>query len=70
MQHSGGVKLWQINCLSFSKDKLQKLKHLTTLATDHLHVRTKEFINTLIVVTSPMDAVGVSMNVLNPMDNQ
>ena len=36
---------------------------------DHLHARTKEFINTLIVVTSRLDAVITSMNVLNPMEN-
>ena len=37
---------------------------------DHLHARTKEFINTLIAVTSRLDAVVTSMNVLNPMENQ
>ena len=38
---------------------------------DHLHARTKEFINTLIIaVTSRLDAVVTSMNVLNPMENQ
>ena len=37
---------------------------------DHLHARTKEFINALIAVTSRLDAVVNSMNVLNPMENQ
>ena len=37
---------------------------------DHLHARTKEFINTLIAVTSRLDAVVTSMNVLNPMENR
>ena len=47
-----------------------QLVHSKIKVIDHLHIRTKEFINTLIVVMSPMDAVGVSLNVLNPMDNQ
>ena len=37
---------------------------------DHLYTRTKEFINTLIVVTSQLHAVVTSMNVLNLMENQ
>ena len=37
------------------------------LPIDHLHARTKEFISTLIMVTSWLDAVVASMNVLNPM---
>ena len=35
---------------------------------NHLHIRTKEYINTLIMVTSQLDAVVTSMNVLNPME--
>ena len=37
---------------------------------DHLHIRTKEFINTLIVVTSQLDAAVTNINVLNPMENR
>ena len=37
---------------------------------DHLHARNTVFINTLIAVTSRLDAVIASMNVLNPMENQ
>ena len=36
---------------------------------DHLYARTKEFINTLIAVTSWLDAAVTSINVLNPMEN-
>ena len=50
---------------------LQLFAMLMALHTiDHLHVRTKEFINTLIVVTSRLDSVVTSMNVLNPMENR
>ena len=34
---------------------------------DHLHARIKEFINTLILATSRMDAVVVSLSVLQPV---
>ena len=34
---------------------------------DHLHARTKEFINALIVVTSQLDAVVASLSVLQPV---
>ena len=37
---------------------------------DHLHARTKEFINKLTAVMSQLDVVVASMNVLNPMENQ
>ena len=42
----------------------------TTKPIDHLHVRTKEFINMLIAVMSRLDAAVTSINVLNPMENQ
>ena len=36
---------------------------------DHSHVRTKEFINTLIAVMPRLDDVVASMNIVNPMEN-
>ena len=37
---------------------------------DHLHVRTKEFVNTLIAVMSLLDSAVTSIYALNPMENQ
>ena len=39
-------------------------------AIDHLQARTKELINMLIAVTSRLDVVDPSMNVLNHMENR
>ena len=36
---------------------------------NHLHTRTKEFINMLVVVMPQLDTVVTSMNVLNPLDD-
>ena len=43
--------------------------HKIFLGIDYLHARTKEVINTLIAVTSWLDAVVACMNVSNPMEN-
>ena len=43
--------------------------HVSNLI-DYLYARTKEIINTLVMVTSQLDAVVSSINVVNPMENQ
>ena len=60
---------YQYGCTISQYNKGQ-LSILIFCIIDHLHARTKEFINTLIAVTSRLDAAVTGINVLNPMENQ